>query len=250
MRYARVQTDALAAYARIQDDLLLLLDGAPYLGGRPTGATLPLCGARLLAPCEPGKVVAVGINYRDHAAEMGHDLPQDPVIFLKPSTSVIGPGEEIVRPADSQRVDYEAELALVIGAPCKDVPASEAHRYIFGYTCLNDVTARDLQKRDGQWTRAKGFDTFCPIGPWIETQFNGTCAGVRARLNGKLVQQSDTAHLINAVPALVAFISRVMTLLPGDVITTGTPSGIGPMCSGDVIEIEVDGIGTLRNPVR
>lgn len=250
MRYARVQTDAGAAYARIQDDLLLLLDGAPFLGGQPTGQTLPLCGARLLAPCEPSKIVAVGINYRDHATEMGHDLPQDPIIFIKPATSVIGPEDAIIRPADAQRVDYEAELAFVVGARCKDVSAADAHRYIFGYTCLNDVTARDLQKRDGQWTRAKGFDTFCPLGPWIETQFDPTCAGVRSRLNGRVMQQSDIAYFINPVPALLAFVSRVMTLLPGDVVTTGTPSGIGPMQAGDVIEIEVDGIGTLRNTVR
>ncbi len=252
MKYARAEHNGQIHHAIVENDDLILLSSDPITdpSAAPTGVRLKLADARLLAPCVPSKVVAIGINYRDHAGEMGHDLPEDPVIFLKPPTAVIGPGDEIVRPEQSQRVDHEAELALVIGKQCKGVKAADAAQYIFGYTCCNDVTARDLQKKDGQWTRGKGFDTFCPLGPWIETELDHANADVESRLNGEVKQHSNTKYLINPIGRLVEFVSAVMTLLPGDVITTGTPSGIGPMQSGDVIEVEVAGIGTLRNTVR
>ncbi|HNY65630.1 MAG TPA: fumarylacetoacetate hydrolase family protein [Deltaproteobacteria bacterium] len=205
---------------------------------------------RFLAPVQPGKIVAVGLNYRDHAREMGYELPKEPVLFMKPSTAVIGPFEEIRYPAQSSRVDYEAELAVVMGRTCRNVPASQAKGFILGYTCLNDVTARDLQTKDGQWTRAKSFDTFAPIGPWIVTDIDDPHAlDITARLNGEVKQSSNTSNLIFSVFDLVAFISGVMTLNPGDVIATGTPSGVGPMQAGDEIEIEIKGIGVLKNKV-
>jgi 2-keto-4-pentenoate hydratase/2-oxohepta-3-ene-1,7-dioic acid hydratase in catechol pathway len=209
-----------------------------------------MCVERILAPVLPSKIVAVGLNYRDHAMEMGHDLPASPILFMKPSTSVIGPGEAIVYPAQASRVDYEAELAVVIRQRCRNVRPEDARAVILGYTCLNDVTARDLQAKDGQWTRAKSFDTFAPLGPWIETEVpDPHSLAVRARLNGKTVQSSNTGNLIFSVFELVAFISSIMTLERHDVIATGTPSGIGPMARGDEVSIEIDGIGTLTNAV-
>ncbi|HOS97894.1 MAG TPA: fumarylacetoacetate hydrolase family protein [Deltaproteobacteria bacterium] len=205
---------------------------------------------RTLPPVLPGKIVAVGLNYRDHAMEMGLDLPASPILFMKPSTSVIGPGEVIVYPPQASRVDYEAELAVVIKQRCRNVRPEDARAVILGYTCLNDVTARDLQAQDGQWTRAKSFDTFAPIGPWIETGVADPHGlAICARLNGKTVQSSHTGNLIFSVFELVAFISSIMTLEPHDVIATGTPSGIGPMARGDEITIEIDKIGTLTNLV-
>jgi len=203
---------------------------------------------RLLAPATPGKIIAVGLNYRDHAQEMRLELPQEPILFMKPSTSVIGPDDAIVYPRQSSRVDYEAELAVVIAKTCRDVRAEDARDVIFGYTCLNDVTARDLQVKDGQWTRAKSFDTFAPIGPWIETTIEdpGRLA-ITSRLNGQVKQSSNTHNLIFNVFQLVEFISSVMTLQQWDIIATGTPAGVGPMERGDEVEIEVEGIGTLRN---
>lgn len=252
MKYARAAWGGRIVCGFIQGDEIAFLDadGIPSPGAKPTGERVKLAKVRLLAPCAPTKVVAVGVNYRDHAGEMGHDLPEEPILFLKPSTSVIGPGDEIVRPGQSQRVDFEAECAAVIGRTCSNVSASDAKRYVFGYTCCNDVTARDLQKKDGQWTRGKGFDTFCPLGPWIETEFDDSDALVESRLNGRVMQRSSTKCMIHPVERLVAFASSVMTLLPGDVITTGTPSGIGPMAAGDVIEVEIGGIGILMNIVR
>lgn len=206
--------------------------------------------ARLLPPVLPGKIVAVGLNYRDHANEMGIEIPKEPILFLKPSTSVIGPHEDIVYPSQSSRVDYEAELAVVIGRTCRNVSARDAEDYILGYTCLNDVTARDLQAKDGQWTRAKSFDTFAPIGPWVVTDIeNPHTLSIRARLNGEIKQSSNTSNLIFNVYELIDFISHVMTLQDGDVIATGTPSGIGPMNIGDEIAIEIQGIGALKNRV-
>jgi len=208
-----------------------------------------LDGLTLKAPVSPAKVVALGLNYRDHAEEMGLPLPEDPMIFLKPSTAVIGPGQDIVYPPMSQRVDYEAELAVVIGKKAAGVSVENAGDYILGYTCLNDVTARDLQIRDIQFTRSKGFDTFCPIGPWIVTDLDPADLAVEAYLNGERKQCSRTSNLIFGVYELVSFISHVMTLLPGDIISTGTPGGIGPMQPGDTIEIRVEGIGSLVNRV-
>jgi 2-keto-4-pentenoate hydratase/2-oxohepta-3-ene-1,7-dioic acid hydratase in catechol pathway len=209
-----------------------------------------LSRVRLLAPAEPTKVVAVGLNYRDHAQELGQTLPEEPLLFLKPSTTVIGPGEPVRMPLQSSRVDYEAELGIVIGKITKGVNAAEARDHILGFTCLNDVTARDLQVKDGQWTRAKGFDTFCPIGPWIETDLDPADLSVELFLNGELKQKSRTSNLIFDPLRLVEFISSVMTLCPGDIIATGTPSGIGPMKEGDVVEVTIEGIGTLSNPVE
>jgi 2-keto-4-pentenoate hydratase/2-oxohepta-3-ene-1,7-dioic acid hydratase in catechol pathway len=230
------------------------LAGHPF-GGRAediklTGVRFPLSDIRLLAPILPSKVVCVGKNYADHAREMGGEPPEEPVIFLKPSTAVSGPRDPILRPGRlSDRVDYEGELAVVIGRLCQQVTADRVAECIFGYTCGNDVTARDLQARDGQWTRAKGFDTFCPIGPWIETDVDPGDLQVTTRLNGEIKQNSRTSLLIHDVQSLVMFVSQVMTLLPGDVLLTGTPAGVGPMDKGDEVSVTIEGIGTLSNPV-
>lgn len=214
-----------------------------------TGRSWPLADTRLLAPILPSKVVAVGRNYADHAAELGNPVPTTPMIFLKPSTSVIGPEAAIAIPAISNQVDYEGELAVVIGRPCRDVKAENASSVILGYTVANDVTARDLQRSDVQFTRGKGFDTFCPLGPWIETEFDPADAEVRTELDGKLVQDGHTASMVFTVGELIEFVSAVMTLLPGDVILTGTPAGVGPMVAGQRVSVTVEGIGTLSNPV-
>jgi len=204
---------------------------------------------KLLQPCQPTKIVAVGLNYRGHAREMNMTIPEEPLLFLKPATAVIGTGAPIIYPKMSQRVDYEGELGVVIGRLCKNVSEQQAPEYVFGYTCLNDVTARDLQKKDGQFTRSKSFDTFCPLGPCIETELDPAGAIIETLLNGQLRQETSTADFIFPVYLLVSFISRVMTLLPGDVIATGTPSGIGPMQPGDEVEVRIGGIGSLKNTV-
>ena len=231
---------------------LVVLNGDPMFAGfDTTGERVPLAEATLLAPVIPrSKVVAVGKNYQDHVSEMGTgEAPKEPLLFLKPNTSVIGPGDRIVRPPQSNRVDFEGELAIVIGSVAKNVPAADAASVIFGYTIANDVTARDLQASDGQWARAKGFDTFCPLGPVIETEFDLTTATVETRLNGVLKQSAPLTDMIHSVPAIVAYASAAFTLLPGDVILTGTPAGVGPMESGDTVEIEISGLGALSNPV-
>src|SRR5215469_1334756 len=231
------------------------LHGHPFgidpAGVRLTGQRYPLAEVRLLAPVLPSKVVAVGRNYAGHVREMGDgDLPQEPVLFLKPSTSVTGPGDRIAYPVKlTDRVDYEGELAVIIGRLCRGVPRERAEEVIFGYTCANDVTARDLQVRDGQWTRAKGFDTFCPLGPWIETGVDPANLSLITSLNNEVKQRSTTSLLLHDVPALVAFVSQVMTLIPGDVLLTGTPAGVGPMDKGDEVSVTIEGIGTLSNPV-
>jgi 2-keto-4-pentenoate hydratase/2-oxohepta-3-ene-1,7-dioic acid hydratase in catechol pathway len=234
--------------------MIAQLAGHP-LGGssddiKLTGTRFAVRDVRLLAPILPSKVVCIGKNYADHAREMGGEPPAEPVIFLKPSTSVVGPGDPILRPTRlSTRIDYEGELAVVIGRVCREVPADRVPEVIFGYTCANDVTARDLQTRDGQWARAKGFDTFCPLGPWIETDLDPADVGLTTRLNGEVKQDSRTSLLLHGVSALVEYVSQVMTLLPGDVLLTGTPAGIGPMGSGDEVSVTVEGIGSLTNPV-
>jgi 2-keto-4-pentenoate hydratase/2-oxohepta-3-ene-1,7-dioic acid hydratase in catechol pathway len=230
------------------------LSGHPFGGKKDdialTGTSFALADVRLLAPMLPSKVVCVGKNYADHAREMGGEPPAEPIIFLKPSTSVCGPGEPIMRPARlSERIDFEGELAVVIGRLCRAVPADQAGEVIFGYTCANDVTARDLQARDGQWARAKGFDTFCPLGPWIETDVDPGDLALTTRLNGEVKQSARTSLLLHDVAALVQYVSAAMTLLPGDVLLTGTPAGIGPMECGDEVSVTIDGIGTLSNPV-
>jgi 2-keto-4-pentenoate hydratase/2-oxohepta-3-ene-1,7-dioic acid hydratase in catechol pathway len=230
------------------------ISGHPFGPGaqdaRLTGVQYPVADVRLLAPVLPSKVVAIGRNYAEHARETGSEPPPEPLIFLKPSTAVIGPGDPIVRPARlSSRVDFEGELAVVFGRLCRDVPPDRVAEVILGYTCGNDVTARDLQARDGQWARAKGFDTFCPLGPWIETGLDPADARLTTRVNAEVRQQASTALLVHDVTTLVCYVTAVMTMLPGDVLLTGTPAGIGPLVAGDTVSVEVDGIGTLTNPV-
>jgi 2-keto-4-pentenoate hydratase/2-oxohepta-3-ene-1,7-dioic acid hydratase in catechol pathway len=217
---------------------------------RFTGATYPLDEVRLLVPVLPSKVIAVGQNYAEHAREMGAATPAEPVLFLKPSTAVVGHGEPISYPAKlTQRVDYEGELAVVIGTICREVPAARAKDVIFGYACANDVTARDLQARDSQWTRAKGFDSFCPLGPWIETDVDPADLQLTTSLNGEIRQRSRTSDMLHDVPALIEYVSAVMTLLPGDVLLTGTPAGVGAMDDGDEVTVTIENIGSLTNTV-
>lgn len=239
-------------YGVINDsDQILVLKGDPlFTGIVPSESKIALEDVRLLAPVLPrSKVVCVGKNYADHAAEMNSAVPDEPIIFLKPNTSVIGPGEIINWPRMSERIDHEVELAIVISRICKDVPQERVNDVIFGYTIANDVTARDLQTKDGQWSRAKGFDTFCPLGPWIETDFTPGTQKIEARVNGEVKQSSTLDQMIFNVPRIINFVSSVMTLLPGDVIITGTPSGIGPMSEGAEVSVSIEGIGTLTNKV-
>ncbi|MCU1478791.1 MAG: 2-hydroxyhepta-2,4-diene,7-dioate isomerase [Subtercola sp.] len=252
MKIARFSTGEDPRYGIVDGDDLVVLVGDPMFNGfETTEERVPLSGAKLLAPVIPrSKVVAVGRNYVEHAHELGNDVPDHPIIFLKPNTSVIGPGDTIVLPPDSSRVEHEAELAIVIGSIAKNVRAEDYADVVFGYTVANDVTARDLQKLDGQWARAKGYDTFCPIGPVIETDFDFTDARIEARVNGDVRQLGTTADMIFGIPEIVAFASRVFTLLPGDLILTGTPAGVGPFTSGQTVEITIAGIGTLTNVAR
>lgn len=214
-----------------------------------TGRRWPLADVRLLAPILPSKVVCIGRNYAEHAAELGNEVPANPIIFLKPSTSIIGPNVPIELPPSSNRVDFEGELALVVGVPCRDVPAARANSVLLGYTVANDVTARDQQQQDGQWTRGKGHDTFCPLGPWIETAIDVSDVGLRTELDGEVKQDSRTSLLLHGIGALIEWITAVMTLRPGDVVLTGTPAGVGPMKAGQTVSVTIDGIGTLTNPV-
>ncbi|MFH1736496.1 MAG: fumarylacetoacetate hydrolase family protein [Actinomycetota bacterium] len=249
MRFVRFRHGAEITFGVLEEEVVRVIKPDPFSDWRETGERFLLTDVTLLAPCVPTKVVAVGLNYTDHAAELSMDIPDEPILFLKPAESVIGPGERIIYPAASQQVDYEAELGIVIKKTAKNISEDNTSGYILGYTCANDVTARDLQRKDGQWTRAKSFDTFAPIGPWIDTEFDPSDAVVEARLNGQAKQSSSTADMIFSVPRLVSFISDVMTLNPGDVIMTGTPPGVGPMKSGDTIEIAIEGLGVLVNKV-
>jgi 2-keto-4-pentenoate hydratase/2-oxohepta-3-ene-1,7-dioic acid hydratase in catechol pathway len=244
MKLVRFQTQRGSFSGILQDNEIM--PGGPNAASGPVA----LSEVRLLAPCEPSKIVAVGLNYRDHAEELNMKLPEEPLLFLKPSSSVIGPGDTIIMPRQSARVDYEAELAIVIGIEAKGVSEKDAGKFILGYTCLNDVTARDLQNKDGQWTRAKGFDTFCPLGPWIETEIDPFDLKIDLLLNGQSKQSSRTSNMIFNPFKLVEFISGVMTLFPGDVIATGTTSGIGPMCDGDTVEVRIESLGSLVNRVE
>jgi 2-keto-4-pentenoate hydratase/2-oxohepta-3-ene-1,7-dioic acid hydratase in catechol pathway len=215
-----------------------------------TGATHLVEDVRLLAPVIPrSKVIGFGRNYAEHAAEMGGEPAEEPLMFLIPNTAVVGPGDPVVLPPQSSEVAYEGELAVVIGRLCKDVEPDKALGVVFGYTCANDVTARDLQAKDGQWARAKGFDTFCPLGPWVETDLDPSALALVTRLDGEVVQDGSTADMVQGVAALVSYASKAFTLLPGDVILTGTPAGVGPMVAGQRAEVEIEGIGTLSNPV-
>ena len=214
-----------------------------------TGNRVLLDEVRLLAPIIPrSKVIGIGKNYADHAAEMGSEPPVEPLMFLIPNTAVVGPGDPVVMPRQSAEVHYEGELAVVISRLCKDVPINRVQDVVFGYTCANDVTARDLQKADGQWARAKGFDTFCPLGPWIETDLDPSDLSIVTRRDGEVVQNGRTVDMIHDVPAIVAYVSQAFTLLPGDVILTGTPAGVGPVAAGQRVEVEIEGIGILSNP--
>lgn len=251
-RYVRVQSHlGHLHYGLLHPDRRVqVLDAPPWLQGQPTDAELTPAQYTILAPCAPSKIVAVGKNYADHAAEMGTLPPPEPLIFLKPSTTVIASGSTIYCPPQAQRVDYEGELALIIGERCAQVPLEEAQPKIWGYTIANDVTARDLQARDGQWTRAKGFDSFCPLGPWIVRGIN-SAAHLQTFLNDQPdpVQSASIETMIFSPGQLVAYISDIMTLLPGDVILTGTPAGIGPLTPGDRVRVEIEGIGALENVV-
>jgi 2-keto-4-pentenoate hydratase/2-oxohepta-3-ene-1,7-dioic acid hydratase in catechol pathway len=249
MRIARFAYGEGVAFGVVEGELVVPIVGHPFAPIERTDVAVPLADLRLLAPVLPSKVVAIGKNYASHAAEMGGDVPEQPLIFLKPSTSVIAHRDSIASPPSSERVDYEGELAVVISRLCRDVPAERAMDVVLGYTCANDVTARDQQRTDGQWSRAKGYDTFCPLGPWIETDIDPSDLAIRTRLNGELKQDSRTSMLVHKIPSLIAYITACMTLLPGDVILTGTPDGIGPMQVGDEVRVEIEGIGELVNPV-
>ncbi len=228
------------------------MNGDPFYSGiQLTGVRHKLEDVRLLAPVIPrSKIVGIGRNFAEHAKELGNEVPPAPLMFLKPNTSVIGPGDPIVLPSFSEAVSFESELAVVIGRICKDVPIERVDDVIFGYTCANDLTARDVQKTDNQWARAKGFDTSCPLGPWIETELDTEDLAVRGRLDGEIKQDGSTSQMIWGVRELVAYVSQAFTLLPGDIILTGTPSGVGLISDGQRYEVEIEGIGTLSNPAR
>ncbi len=249
MKIIRFAINNKVSYGTLEGEFIQVLEGEPYQQLKLSGQNYQLSEVKLLAPCMPSKIAALGLNYRKHAKELNMPLPETPLLFLKPSTSVIGPEDNIIYPPSSTRVDYECELGVVMKKPTRQVSVKDALNYVLGYTCLNDVTARDLQSLDGQWTRGKSFDTFAPIGPCIETKLDPGNVIVESYLNGERRQHSSTNDLIYPVPELISFISNIMTLLPGDIIATGTPVGIGPMQPGDTVEIKIEPIGTLRNYV-
>ncbi len=249
VKIVRFSNGSKIQYGILHDDSIQAIEGEPFGGVRLTGEQYNLSQVKLLAPCIPSKIVALGVNYHSHAEEMGSTLPEAPLIFIKPPTSVIGPEESIIYPPSSTRVDYECELGVVIQKEAWRVSEEDSLNYVLGYTCFNDVTARDLQRKDGQWTRAKSFNTFAPIGPCIETELDPADVPVETYLNGECKQRGNTSDLIFSVTEQISFISHVMTLLPGDIIATGTPGGIGPMQPGDTVEIRIEPIGTLRNYV-
>ncbi|MFN2537512.1 MAG: fumarylacetoacetate hydrolase family protein [Mycobacteriales bacterium] len=256
MRIARFSRDGAVSFGVVEgpgtdpaDLVVAPIEGHPFAPFTFTGDRHPLSAVRLLSPVLPSKVVCIGKNYAEHAAEMGGPAPEAPVVFLKPSTSVIGPGDPILLPRNSERVDYEAELGIVIGRLCREVPRERAADVVLGYTCGNDVTARDHQKADGQWTRGKGHDSFCPLGPWVETDLSPGDLRVQCLVDGSVKQDGSTKDLIHDVPAVIEWVTAFMTLLPGDVILTGTPAGVGPLVAGNAVTVVVDGIGPLTNPV-
>lgn len=251
MKYVRFELDDRSVHYGLLEDGGVREITNPFKGEvRRLAGFFEMKSVKLLSPSEPTKALCIGLNYRDHAGECHYDIPSSPVVFMKPSTAVIADGDDIVYPLQSGRVDYEAELCVVIGKKAYHVSEEEAPYYILGYTCADDVTARDLQPHDGQWTIAKGFDTFLPLGPYISDEVDPTSLDIESRLNGKIMQKSNTQNLIFGVNYLVSYLSSIMTLLPGDVILTGTPSGISGMKRGDVIEVEIEGLGILRNTVR
>lgn len=251
MRILRIERGERAVWARAVDEsTAMVLTAAPWEGGRDAGETVEIATAALLAPVTPSKIVCVGRNYRAHAAELGHEVPSEPLLFLKPPSALLPPGRIVEWPPESERVDYEGEIAVVIGRPLRRASESEAAGAIFGITCADDVTARDLQRKDVQFTRGKGFDTFCPCGPWIETDAPPLDAiAIRTRVDGELRQEASSASMIWSIPTLLAFISRVMRLEPGDLVLTGTPEGVAPLTAGARVEVEVDGVGTLIHTI-
>ena len=250
MKLARFLKDSSIKFGVVEGGNVIEIEGSIFGNFKKTSVSYKRSDVKLLAPCEPSKVIAIGLNYKAHAAEFNKPLPEEPMIFMKPSTSVIGPEAEIVYPTHmSRRVDYEGELAIVINRKARMVKKEDAREYILGYTCFNDVTARDLQGKDIQYTRAKGFDTFAPMGPWIETELNPADVRIETYLNSEKRQDTSTRDMIFDVYHLLSFVSHVMTLLPGDVITTGTPSGVGKMKPGDKVEVRIEGIGSLVNTV-
>jgi 2-keto-4-pentenoate hydratase/2-oxohepta-3-ene-1,7-dioic acid hydratase in catechol pathway len=251
MRIVRYLVDNEAPkYGWLLDDKVGEIQGDLFGQYRRREAKTPLADVKLVAPCEPSKILCVGRNYLEHARELGHEVPKVPLIFMKPPSSVNAHGETIVLPPQSAQVEHEAELVAVIGKRGRHVPAEEAKNYVFGYTAGNDVTARDLQKTDGQWTRAKGFDTFCPFGPWIDTDFDPSDAVVTCRVSGQMRQMASTRDMVFNVGTLIAYVTSVMTLEPGDLLFTGTPAGVGELHDGDEVIVEIEGLGALKNPVR
>ena len=249
MRLVRFRFGDRIATGVVEGDAVRALAGTFFENPVPSGEEIPLDDVRLLAPVLPSKVVCLGKNYAAHAAEFGGEVPEEPLVFLKPSTSVSGPGDPIPLPPISNRVDYEGELAVVIGRIARNVRAEETFRYILGYTCGNDVTLRDLQKKDDQWARAKGFDGSCPLGPWVETELDPIDVHLQTRVNGEIRQAASTSDMVFGVATIIEFVTAFMTLLPGDVIMTGTPEGVGKLEPGDRVEVVIDGIGVLLNPV-
>jgi len=249
MRLVRFRFGDRIATGVVEADSVRALAGTFFENPVPSGEEIPLDDVRLLAPILPSKVVCLGKNYAAHAAEFGGEVPEEPLVFLKPSTSVSGPGDPIPLPPISNRVDYEGELAVVIGRIARNVRAEETFRYILGYTCGNDVTLRDLQKKDDQWARAKGFDGSCPLGPWVETELDPIDVHLQTRVNGEVRQSASTSDMVFGVATIIEFVTAFMTLLPGDVIMTGTPEGVGKLEPGDRVEVVIDGIGVLLNPV-
>ena len=248
--WARLLTSSGPCYAVARGSIWDILSAAPWAGGQPTGASVEASNARLLAPVEPSKIICVGRNYRAHAAELGNEAPPEPLLFFKPPSAVVGPGEAIALPAVSQRVDHEAELGLVVGRRCHRVALDDALAVVAGFTCVNDVTARDLQKKDGQWARAKGFDTFCPVGPVVVDRLPPEGPTVLCRVNGVERQRGHVRDVIFPLAHLISYISDIFTLEPGDLIVTGTPEGVSPLTPGDIVEVEIPGIGLLSSPVR
>lgn len=246
MKIARVTTAAHdSVFAELEKDVLRFFTKSPWDGGTLSGETGRLADAKLLAPVTPSKVLCVGRNYAAHAKELGNDVPKEPLLFLKPPSAIVGPGGAIVLPKESARVEHEAELGVVIAKKCKNVDAQNARDVIFGFTCVGDITARDLQRSDGQWSRAKGFDTFCPVGPWIETDLDPTKTRIQCRVNGATRQDGNTSSMIFPVADVIAYASCMMTLEAGDLLVTGTPEGVGPLVGGDTIDIEIENIGVL-----
>ena len=249
MRVVRVECQDAIRHGVLDGEEISVYDKSPIHGGKPTGEKLELTACKLLAPVEPSKLICIGLNYTAHAAEISQAIPDEPLMFFKPISSIIGPDATIELPWQSKQVELEAELAVVVGKRAKNISEAEAKDFIFGYTIGNDVTARDLQFSDLQWARSKGFDTFCPLGPWIETDFESKNKTVQSRINGETRQYAKTNDMLAGVERLVAYVSENVTLMPGDVILTGSPAGISKISAGDIVECEIEGIGVLRNPV-